>query len=319
MKKLTLAILAGLFIIQAVQAQVGVHGIMNTTGKPYKAAEIERFRNSETFLVARQVDPQALQKIASEVWTFSKITVVPAEEYDRNIETYAKNGSFVIDVNGLRIDRTTKSGMNVEYLYVTYDYFYFSDYKMTKKGKAKYDKNLIISFYLSGSTDAMWKMIGTTGFCNLYDDLDNYSLGYIRNYLQLFNSMLTANRYNGYDDRVVDENEITKLRTATLYVPSHVERQSRLGWSDKEVEAEDLFAKYGYPYKVVDKSEIHRKILESDDFYYFYYVRVNGHKHLMVMNGKTGKIVYKILASTFSYQLKQKDITEMAQAIKKGK
>jgi len=72
-----------------------------------------------------------------------------------------------------------------------------------------------------------------------------------------------------------------------------------------------LFEDYKYPYKVIPDMELSDKILtETDPFYFLLFVRVGSGKVIMVINSKTGEVVYSRYHSMF-YNLKSGDLKDL--------
>lgn len=315
--KIALLALALFIAVNFCSAQVSVGRSFIGPFKDFRKGEYELIKSKTTVFVVAGFDIKEFEEVAKKVWTLNPYIVISEAEYAAHNSDYINEKYAIWQVQGFIRSVTSSKGFTTEYLYVYYRYFYPTDIK-EKKGKLKYDENEIASVFLSGNTDAAWEMISSKNFGNLQQDLYNYQLGYVKNYLQCVNDLLADGGFSFVYDTDYDKKKVKALAKATLYVPDYFKSMSKWGWRDEEREKpEELFEKYPYKYEFIDNNELSEKILNaSEDFYYVSYTRVNGQKLITVTNGKTGDIFYRDY-QTFSYKVKSKDIAEIAKAIKK--
>ena len=81
-------------------------------------------------------------------------------------------------------------------------------------------------------------------------------------------------------------------------------------------EIESLYSNYKYEYKLIDDESLNEKIISGEEFYYLRNVRlsiVSKEILIEVVNGKTGKVIYRGLSH--SDNLKPMCITNLSRAI----
>ncbi|CAM3458798.1 DUF4835 domain-containing protein [Flavobacterium longum] len=284
--------------------------------KDFRKGEYDLIKSKHTIFVVDDFSVADFDKIAKGVWTITPYTVVTRAIFENDREKYITESNAIMLVEGYVRTVTSSSGMTTEYVYVNYGYFYPTDIKKNKKNELKYDRNEIASVFLSGDSATMWELIRTANFGDL-NKMYNYRLGYFKNYLQYINDLLRDKDYAFAYDKSYDKKEIKALATATLYVPDYMKTKSVWGYKDEErANPDELFKKYDFKYQFIDDATLNEKILAGgkEDFYYLMYTRVNGQKIISVINGRTGKIIYKDY-QTMSYSIKPKDLSELSSAI----
>lgn len=197
-------------------------------------------------------------------------------------------------------------------------YYYPGDIKQKKK-KLDYDRNEIAAIYFGGNTESMWNIIRSGKFGTLTEDMYNYQIGYLKNYLQNINDHLANNESTWMYDTDYDKVKIKALAKSTLYIPEYLKVKSIWGYKDEErANPDELFKDYDYKYEFISDDALNSKILKggTEDFYYLMYTKINGQKLVTVINGRTGEIIYKDY-QTMSYSLKPKDLKALSKAIKK--
>jgi hypothetical protein len=123
--------------------------------------------------------------------------------------------------------------------------------------------------------------------------------------------------YDIYDD-FIDEEEAKNLKISTLHIPKNILYGfNALTWKEREKSAEQLFENYDYEYEVIDVDELNDKILNDEEpFYYIMYHQKNAHKIITIVEGVTGKIIYRT-SKNMSYNIKAKDIKSIMKSIRK--
>lgn len=313
-----LFLLLAAFISNSGIAQVSIGKSKIGAFKDFKKGEYALIKKKHTYFVVDDIPLQEFEDIVEGVWTINPYTVISREEFSNNTAKYITESNAIWQMSGSVRTSTSQSGMTTEYLYVYYEYYYPEDIK-EKKGKLNWDKSEIAAIFMSGNLEAMWAMIRNGQFGNLENDLYHYKAGYLRNYIQYVNDNLANDGYSFAYDTDYDKTKIKKLAKTTLYVPDYIKMKTPWGWSEEEREdPNELFKKYPYKYEFISDDALNEKIMagSKEDFYYLCYTKVNGQKMIAVINGKNGDIIYKDY-QTMSYQLKTKDITELASKIKK--
>lgn len=242
---------------------------------------------------------------------------------------------------------------------VTYnDYYFFNFWVIDKKYKPKNDwwdyKYTVAKseFYLKtigmgeeefkafqlelviGKRPSVFAVQREEFYPKIYDftdsDFQNYFLngteGNIKNMIQYVNAEVKKGTKRELFDNFKIDNELQKLKTATLYFPNYWYGESgtiteKLPKEHKYYEATvqyiDKLVKV-YPYKIefIKRSELNDRILKADkDFYYIDYIQSSADKLISIVNGKTGEVIY-YESTKNSYRIKEKDIEKIAKALK---
>jgi len=313
-----LALLAAAFFTSA-NAQVSIGRSKTGSFKDFKKGEYDLIKKKTSIFVNDDFTIEEMETILKQVWTINPYKVISREEYNKNMSVYLTESNAIWQMDGFVRTSTSKSGFVSEYLYVFYEYFYPTDIKEKKK-KLVYDTNEIAAIFMGGNTEAMWTMIKKGTFGDLQEDLYNYQLGYVKNYLQYVNDNIKNEGYSFAYDSDYDKAKLKDLATKTLYVPEYLKTKSIWGYKDEEREdPTELFKKYPYKYEFISDEALNKKIVDggSEDFYYIMYTKVNGQKMISITNGKNGDMIYKDY-QTLSYMIKPKDLGELADAVKKS-
>ncbi|WP_320815343.1 hypothetical protein [Flavobacterium sp.] len=293
-------------------SQVSVSRSHRGLFKDLKKEDYKEIKKRKTIFVIDSFDEIKFEEMLKTFWDLNKYEVLSREKYEENKEKYISEDYSIFEFSGLLVTITSQSGMTTEYLYLNYNYFYYTDVKVNN-GKIKFDKTEVASVFFSGDADSMWNIISTLKYGNLQNQLYNYQLGYMKNYLQFIQKNLKDDWYSWTFASDYDKKVVKKLSKTTLYIPSYINTKYN-GWDGTDTEREDpneLFKKYEYKYEWISNEDLNNKILNTkEDFYYLMYTKINSSKLVSVVNGKTGEIIYRDYQS-MSYQLKQKDLKEI--------
>lgn len=275
-----------------------------------KKEDYKEIKRRKTIFVVDSFDKNEFEKMINSFWDLNKYEIISRTQYESEKDKYITLDNSIFEFSGVRITVTSKSGMTTEYLYLNYNYFYCTDIKRKDNGKLKYDKNEVASVFFSGDADSMWSIIRNLSYGNLIDQLYNYKLGYMKNYLQFIQKNLKDDWYSWAFASDYDKKKIKTLSKTTLLVPDYIKTKYS-GWTREDEERENpdvLFKGYKYKYEWISNEDLNDKILSAnEDFYYLMYTKVNSMKLISIVNGKTGEIIYRDYQS-MSYQLKVKDI-----------
>ncbi len=153
----------------------------------------------------------------------------------------------------------------------------------------------------------------------------NATLGNIKNMVQRINDLLQNNKEMSLTKDIIDKQEITKLKTDTLYVPNYwygdpgtfIEMKA---YSDADLEAtkkemREIFEGYTYNIKIIPRQELSDMIVNANkSFYYLNWVQNSLEKVVNIIDGYTGKIIYSENVN-LSMLLKPKDVKKVVKAI----
>jgi len=180
-----------------------------------------------------------------------------------------------------------------------------------------YDKLINGNFHI-GSSYAL-----DTFEYNFGNNLFFWCPGVLKNYIQKI-AIQTSKKAAITEDDITpidDPNSVTKLSTKVLYFPEYCLMDYSLMTNTYKEEMKDekkIFEKYTFDYEILNKEELNKKILESEEeFYYVIYINDNPRKYVNIVSSKTGKIIYSV-KSTPSYEFNKGDIKDLMKAINGG-
>lgn len=304
--------IAFLFFFSLSFSQVSVSRSGIGLFKDLKKEDYSEIKKRTTVFVIDSFDKNDFEEMLSSFWTINKYVILTREEYNSTKENYITEDYSVFVLSGFVLTSTSKSGSTTEYLYVSYKYFYYTNIK-EKKEKLKFDTVEVASIFFGGDAESMWNIIRHKSFLDIQNQMYNYKLGFMKNYLQYIQEKLSTDGYSWAAAVDYDKKEIKKLSKQTLYIPSYI-KTSYNGWTGQDTEREnpdELLKNYEFKYEWISDEDLDEKILEAkEDFFYLMYTKVNASKFVSVVNGKTGEIIYRDYQS-LSYKLKSKDIKDL--------
>lgn len=169
--------------------------------------------------------------------------------------------------------------------------------KMLKDKKFKiYHEEALAHIQLSVDVEAVKEIYTNNMDFNLDGDghFYHWNPGLLKNYLQLLCAQLKTGKKTDFHDDMTDKSQIKALSTKTLYYPD--ENLNKMGMfvkAGKTVDTKDLFDDYKFNYKVISDKDLSDKILANEEeFYYFLFIRNSGSKLLLVVNSRTGEVIY---------------------------
>lgn len=301
----------------SVAAQVSIGRSHRGPFDDFKKGDYKLIRAKKTVFVIDEFVASEFETMLSSFWDLNKYVVISRQEYEKTKSNYLTEEYAIFEFKGDVVTSTSSSGMTNEYLHLMYKYYYYSDIKV-KNDKTKFDTNEVAAIFFSGNAEGMWGMIRSKTFYNLDENLYNYRLGFMKNYLQFVNTTLKDEWYSFAYATEYDKKKIKALKTATLYIPDYINtKYNAFKGTDSERESPDeLLKKYNFKYEFIDTDELNDKILSAtEDFYYLMYTKVNSQKFVSVVNGKTGEIVYREY-DILSYNISAKDLGELNSSIK---
>lgn len=279
--------------------------------KDLRKENFKEIKSRKTIFVVDSFEKNEFEKMINSFWNLNKYEVISRKEYEFQKSKYINEKNSIFEFSGIVVTVTNqKSNMTTQYLYSNYTYFYCTDIKKKDDGEFKYKKNEVASVFFSGDAESMWGIIKTSSYENLTNQLYNYKMGYMKNYLQFIQQNLKNETSSWAFVSDYDKKKIKALSKHTLYIPDYIKTIYN-GWTGEEKEREnpdDLFEDYKFKYEWISNEKLNEKILsENEDFYYLMYTKINSMKIVSIVNGKTGEIIYSDYHS-FSYKLKPKDL-----------
>lgn len=330
MKKITLLICL-LISINSI-SQISVGPTHYGKSKEFKDGELEKFKSTTTlFVLPNSIEKNKYEEILKDSWTITPYEIVDLDNF--KIENYLTGEYSIAKLE--TILRLSRSGYFSFYNFIDFQIFdekeilesfnKYSGKKWEKKKRSVINDNSsdIARFYIYPKDDLLETIIKddldeVPGSMYNNDNFFNYSLGYLKNYIQMVNNLLiNGETYWLYGDDF-DPN-INVLKDKKLYLPSYMSVKYRgLAWKDgdpDEENVEEIFNEYEFDYEIIENEELNRKILNQEDIYYLRYVRVNTERFLQIVNAKSGDVIYRNYIHGNSYNLKSKDIDKLSKTI----
>ncbi|CAN5537329.1 hypothetical protein BH09BAC6_BH09BAC6_11300 [soil metagenome] len=149
--------------------------------------------------------------------------------------------------------------------------------------------------------------------------LNHWAPGFLKNYLQQLSSALQTGK-TFVSDNITNREQLKSLKKHTLYFSEDdfytMTTFGTIGeYSDNEIEG--LFKNYKFEHKVLSSKELSDKIMaDTEPFYYLLYIPGNG-KMIVVINSRTGELIYARTERSFSNNLKEGDIKDLYKQINK--
>lgn len=149
----------------------------------------------------------------------------------------------------------------------------------------------------------------------------DFNPGFFKNYIQQINTHLKQ-QLPFYLYETETSSELKNLSNAILYIPEYLGLKFN-GFRETNSAApsifiNNLFESYEYRYSIVSRDNLSRLIMDQQPIYYARFTRINTQRFLQIVNAHTGNIVYRTYISGSSYHLKQRQITQLSEAIKKA-
>nr|WP_322622876.1 hypothetical protein [uncultured Flavobacterium sp.] len=266
----------------------------------------------KSIFVVDYFDVEDVEDIMKEVWTFNPFVVISKEEYNENAKKYINDSTVLFMYKALA--RPTQAGTYHQQNYIGYSYV--TNFKYNTDGTLKkYDTKPIatINFGPNHSIETWEKILAKK--IVPFESLYNYKLGFLKNYLQYLNGFLNK-KYNGLQyDITSNKEKLQELKNVTLLVPEFI--NDMMSKRTEKASVEELFINYPYKYQQVSDAELNRKILETkEDFYYYIQTNVFLRKHISIINGRTGEVIYHDFSNLDS-RVRAKDIDPLLKILKK--
>jgi len=151
-------------------------------------------------------------------------------------------------------------------------------------------------------------------------NINNWNPGILKNYLQQLSSVIKTGKKFLSDD-ITNKTQLKLLKDQTLYCSEDdfylLGTLGKVGKLDG-AQMEKLFDGYKSSYKIITSQELGDKILaDSEQFYYFLYVHgTDGGKLMLVVNSRTGELLYSRSEISFSHNIKSGDLKDLYNKIK---
>lgn len=257
---------------------------------------LDKIKDGNTHVIVKSLifpDAQQYADVFEKYWTVTKgIDVVEANKLMGNLvegDTYFS----------LEAEKITSNYGTAIFMYLN---LWQPSKKMLRDKKFKINhEDALAHIQLSVDIDAVKDVYFNSVDFNLDGDNHFYhwNPGLLKNYLQLLCTELKTGKKTDYHDDMTDKSKIKDLSAKTLYYPEdNLYKMGVFVKAGKTVDTKDLFDSYKFNYKVISDKDLGEKILKDDEeFYYFLFIRDSGSKLLLVVNSRTGDVIYSRFSS----------------------
>ncbi len=306
--------------------------------KRHSKKKFEKIKSSTTvFILSDCIEKSDYVKILNDVWKVTDFILLHEGEFDSS-DYLDKNYTFVnFDWIHQTMTNMSGGGSSIVHHFMNFSLF---DYDNFVKDFSKIDKNDKLKLITKGNK-LYRKNISMFGSINLYPNKEyvdisynyvneceifyNYNLGFLKNYFQKINDLITKSESYWLFDNDYSKN-IAILKEKTLLVPMYMSEKYKKNRSNipisigKDIKyLEELFSNYNYKFEFIPVGELSARIVSGEDCIYLTFVRSSREKFIQVVNSKTGEILYRNYIADFmsSVNLKPRHINDINKAIQK--
>lgn len=327
MKNLLL-LLSILFIVKT-NAQISSSQKLAGNLKEIKKENFEYFKKTTTiFILSNVFEKEQYESILKDNWTVTPYEIVDINELDR---TKYLNGKYSFaelqayssskQKNGLRSGLISVISL-IDFYFINQDKLNsvkesLSKLKKSKKNYQEKSKNIfsknkerVADIFLAPNGELLRSLYKNDGVAekSLFskDLFSNYKLGYLKNYFQKVNDLISENKsYWLYAQDFLPE--LKNLKEKTLIISKY---QKLIIDRKKTGKFKALMEDYDFEYIVMKEEEINQRILDNKEFYYLNFTIINsGARIVNIFNSKSGEIVLRYhLNAGFKFTLVKKQI-----------
>jgi len=281
---------------------------------------LEKIQNGETHIIVGDPHfPHADEflEVFKKYWTITKgVDYIAKENLTGNM--VAGDTYFSLEAN---VVTGSNGGGNI--------YVYLNLWQPTSK--ALKDKKYKISHeaglaHVVLSVDVSTMVDSYFGAKNLKFDFDggghfyHWNAGFLKNYLQMLVTQIKTGRKFDYHDDITDKSQLGLLKNQTLYCPEdNLNKMGTFVKIGKMNDIKDIFEDYKFNYKSISDSDLGEQIMkDTEPFYYLLFVRNSNSKLVLVINSRTGELVYSRHSTSMSAaNLKSGDVKDIYKVVKK--
>ena len=296
--------------------------------------QLDRIKNGTTYIVMKNPEAEKSQpyiEIFKKYWTISDFKFIKYSEIENYIaeeNSFFTIGGYETNTQFMKLysDGSQRSGINYSNTHLYLELWLGSEkYFKKKKGEEFEDDDKVQVARIELFTDFVTLSNPDFLYFADYDHnyhIRNWSPGVLKNYLQTLSSLLDSKKERSLFENIHKHKDLKKLKRKTLYVPDYtlIKFNKFTGNESKRLKEEKIFKKYPFKYKLIDMEDLSKKILDPNEepFYYLIYIKSSTDKFLTVINSQTGEWIYTDY-SPISYNIKDKDLKELAKKIGKKK
>ncbi len=302
--------------------------------------QLELVKNSDLYLVIPNSQYYLTEKynsLLSEVWTYGKVHVITHS--DSSILETKKNVSVAKIINNCKENKPSEdkeiyySITDKKYstpkaakitLYTLYlNFRYYNDYKAHKDDFTFANMEILAKpkrEYFACKDNESFK-----NYINEKANLENFTPNFIALTIKMIDYNLKHNKILNRETqkKINNSSELANLKTDTLYTTDEpLVVYSPYFYSSNTRSETKTFKKYKYGYVLKDYDAINKLLKNNQIKYLIYPVRNNawGEICLMVVNVKTGEIIYskKAKSRDFGDRIGKRELKKLSKAIDKS-
>jgi hypothetical protein len=144
----------------------------------------------------------------------------------------------------------------------------------------------------------------------------NWYPGLMRGPIRQINHYLKDGKSLNFYKAIETKNELSRLRTHTLYIPDYAFLYHGFIYKNREyVDVEAVLKKYPYEVEVLEGRKLSNLILKSnEDLYVMLYVKSMGDRFVTIWNCQTDELLFKEF-KPLKYHMKKKDFKNLGRAV----
>ncbi len=331
-----------ILIIFLFLTSITLKGQISVNSKNLKNAHFQHFDEVKTIFILPEIYNKATyDSILEASWHITPYEVVTLKSFKLNNYIGAQYifAQLKVFKTGKKKKKShKKNNINIRSFIEFYTYNFN---KLNKSLKGIYKKNsankgkLIAEAYSNNKITISQLLLYPTGefrtfvinnnakaikeFLSHKDGFFNYKPGFLKNYFQKINNLLTEKK-NYWMRNKEFLPEVKKLTRQTLYISDFVARKFDRSKGTYSVPdtlfINYIFANYKYAYQLINSDELSKKIMRNELLYYLMFVRLNRDRFLQIVNAQTGEIIFRSYEPVAeSYDLEPVFIDELNKVI----
>jgi hypothetical protein len=286
--------------------------------------ELPRLKDGITYVVVSDTkagECSSLMRVFKDVWTFNTVEFITRDEV---VSKISPSSSFISVINFVIAERDGDFYMNRQYSRIE---FWTTGSKVPGAeetvGLPKGNKRVTIGrFEMFSVFSAGGNAEKKESFSEINCGKGNvlwWSHGIIKNYLQMLTTDLKMDKPYDLYRKINIASEMHTLKNDTLFIPEYIfdDQGLIMGFNKSRSSGDEFLAKYKAPYKIISNDDLSSKILTASKPFYYFLCLKRGmiEKFLMVVNAKTGAVVYSTYSLAGSFNFKPDDMEDIYMAV----
>lgn len=291
------------------------------TGYGFSFKDIEIGSIERTFFVYKNQDEdylESMKELMTANWKHSEMQLISYEDY-KLLETKMHDVIFNIDFSYMVTQWSDQTGASAGADVNSVNFGLGAIYIDSDNSK-KVIGSLSLAAEESIIVDVCSKKKSKEQLLDeIYDKgvFYNWDLSLLSNFVGLCSRRVESE--SGFTG-MAPKSELAKVKSAKLYISDAVNVELlRLQNKDVLVDnSEGIKKNYPYKFEIVSQKELNNLAIEEAEGYVLYYIRCGEDKKFLIMDLKTGDILYTFSGKKYEYNFKLGDIKAIAKEIEKA-